>query len=256
MKMKTIGAIIALFALIGFPALSNATVTTFSGQDMGAYPDPEANSLAAQSSFTAAAALLGPLNTITFETLTVGYYTPFTAAPGVTVTLHATDVGPDFSGIVDHPYSSTPAVYGFNTTPEGRNWLGFPGASATSQGSVTFDFAVPTQSFGMYLTGLQDPTYTGSLTISFNDGTGDVVLNLLPVNDVTGGVKYFGFTDPGAQITRITIANSSVGSEWPDYPDAWGIDDVTYNIVPVPPAVWLFGSGLLGLVGWRRLRKG
>ena len=26
--------------------------------------------------------------------------------------------------------------------------------------------------------------------------------------------------------------------------------------VPLPPTVWLFGSGLLGLVGWRRFRKG
>ena len=25
--------------------------------------------------------------------------------------------------------------------------------------------------------------------------------------------------------------------------------------VPLPPTVWLFGSGLLGLVGWRRFRK-
>jgi len=29
----------------------------------------------------------------------------------------------------------------------------------------------------------------------------------------------------------------------------------TLDPVPVPPAVWLLGSGLLGLVGWRRFRK-
>jgi hypothetical protein len=28
------------------------------------------------------------------------------------------------------------------------------------------------------------------------------------------------------------------------------------NPVPVPPSVWLLGSGLLGLAGWRRFRKG
>jgi hypothetical protein len=33
-------------------------------------------------------------------------------------------------------------------------------------------------------------------------------------------------------------------------------DDLTYNPVPIPGAVWLLGSGLLGLVGWRRSRKG
>jgi hypothetical protein len=33
-------------------------------------------------------------------------------------------------------------------------------------------------------------------------------------------------------------------------------DNVVFNAqcVPVPPAVWLFGSGLLGLVGWRRFK--
>jgi hypothetical protein len=31
------------------------------------------------------------------------------------------------------------------------------------------------------------------------------------------------------------------------------IDNI--NAIPVPPTVWLLGSGLLGLVGWRRLRK-
>jgi hypothetical protein len=35
------------------------------------------------------------------------------------------------------------------------------------------------------------------------------------------------------------------------------IDNVTVNatVVPVPPAVWLFGTGLLGLVGVARRRK-
>jgi hypothetical protein len=37
-------------------------------------------------------------------------------------------------------------------------------------------------------------------------------------------------------------------------PDYWVMDDLTYNAntVPIPAAVWLFGSGLLGLFGVRR----
>jgi hypothetical protein len=31
---------------------------------------------------------------------------------------------------------------------------------------------------------------------------------------------------------------------------------VTSQVVPVPPTIWLLGSGLLGLGGWRRFRKG
>jgi hypothetical protein len=35
----------------------------------------------------------------------------------------------------------------------------------------------------------------------------------------------------------------------------YGEMDSLVNIVPVPGAVWLLGSGLLGLAGWRRFRK-
>jgi hypothetical protein len=37
---------------------------------------------------------------------------------------------------------------------------------------------------------------------------------------------------------------------------SFNIDNISYEVVPVPPTVWLLGSGLLGLVGWRRCRKG
>jgi len=33
-----------------------------------------------------------------------------------------------------------------------------------------------------------------------------------------------------------------------------GIDNVQLNAIPIPAAVWLFGSGL-GLLGWMRRRK-
>lgn len=36
----------------------------------------------------------------------------------------------------------------------------------------------------------------------------------------------------------------------------WYLDDISVNAVPIPGAVWLLGSGLLGLVGLRRFRKG
>ncbi len=37
--------------------------------------------------------------------------------------------------------------------------------------------------------------------------------------------------------------------------DDFFLDDVGFNVVPVPAALWLFGSGLLGLVGLARKRK-
>jgi choice-of-anchor C domain-containing protein len=37
----------------------------------------------------------------------------------------------------------------------------------------------------------------------------------------------------------------------------WGpaLDNVSVNPVPVPPAVWLFGSGVLGMIGIARRKK-
>jgi hypothetical protein len=35
-----------------------------------------------------------------------------------------------------------------------------------------------------------------------------------------------------------------------------GIIEITTNPVPLPPTALLLGSGLLGIVGWRRFRKG
>lgn len=39
--------------------------------------------------------------------------------------------------------------------------------------------------------------------------------------------------------------------------ESWGLDNVQVAVapVPVPPAVWLFGSGLLGLIGFARRKK-
>jgi hypothetical protein len=38
---------------------------------------------------------------------------------------------------------------------------------------------------------------------------------------------------------------------------AWAVHsgDVSASVVPVPAAVWLFGSGLLGLIGMARRKK-
>jgi hypothetical protein len=42
-----------------------------------------------------------------------------------------------------------------------------------------------------------------------------------------------------------------------DGPDTIGIDNfrIESSVVPIPPAIWLFGSGLLGLVGVARRKK-
>jgi hypothetical protein len=210
-----------------------STITTYTGSDDGASTSgPWPLSAAAQTLFLAAA---GPTGLIDFESQPVGYNTPFTAAPGVTVALTGPNFGSGFSGISNTTFGN---LYGFNTTSGGSQWLGF------AEGTATFSFASPITAFGMWITGVQT-VFTSSFTLTFNDGTAQS-LNL-PIN-VNGGTSYFGFTDTSS-FSSLTITNLSN--------DAWGIDDVSYSTasaVPEPSTLLMFGSGLVGLAGIARRR--
>ena len=52
---------------------------------------------------------------------------------------------------------------------------------------------------------------------------------------------YFNFSGGGQYVGNKTISNY-----------AWAVYDGDVSAVPIPAAVWLFGSGLLGLIGVAR----
>jgi hypothetical protein len=113
-------AVLFLIALAGVPA--SGALVVFSAQDTGAGPgDPHPNTLAAAASFDAAAALLGGISLITFESAPLGAFSSLTVAPGVSIS------GANFNGadqqILNVPdFPPNPSLGGFNTTVGGAQY--------------------------------------------------------------------------------------------------------------------------------------
>ncbi len=88
-------------------------------------------------------------------------------------------------------------------------------------------------------------TVTGSLDISLASGT-DLLSSWLWADLSSLG------TVSALEFSLSSSDNGVFGMNTPAY---FAIDDLTFaSAVPVPAAVWLFGSGLLGLIGFARRR--
>ncbi len=65
-----------------------------------------------------------------------------------------------------------------------------------------------------------------------------------------GGAQVFNFTDISTRYLRLRVLTNLGSSSTTHYEVAF--DTTTVNAVPVPAAVWLMGSALLGLMGFRK----
>jgi len=227
-KLRTLmaGTLFAASAALA-PACASA-LTTFSAYDDGASTAAAAvTSNGAQVSFSASA---GATDLITFEGLPLAQTNGLTIAPGVT--LGTDPVGPTGGdSIVNAPFGTPIADYGFNITSGGSQWVNVDG------GTLTFNFATPITSFGAYLTGVQ---LADSIQIN-----GANVVSVPGASVTDGGVAFLGFTG-SAPVTQVVISASNPIS------DQIGVDNVQYTAwdAPVPePATWtvmLLGVGAIG----------
>ncbi len=252
-RARHLAALLCVLASSGVYA--SASIITFTGEDIvSTTTSPHPNSAAAAASFATAAAAIGTVSTITFESAPIGTFSSLTAAPGVTLT--GSDVNSNNQSIRNtSAFPSGPTLDGFNTTSGGANFLEMQG------GTVTFTFTNPTQFFGAYFSGIQSAVFFAD-TVTFSDGTSESIS--IPGVGTTGSIgalDFVGFTDVGKSITSITINAGIPGVPGAGFDDI-GIDDVSYmsasavttGTVPEPDSIALLLTGGLGLAAGIRRR--
>jgi hypothetical protein len=100
--------------------------------------------------------------------------------------------------------------------------------------------------------------------ISSGSGSGEPVA--ITINGITNTYGTNGIGIFAAHVAQINLddfgipAGGLVSTLTASGIDSWNVDYAAFGainsaVVPIPGAIYLLGSGLLGLVGWRRLRK-
>jgi hypothetical protein len=158
--------------------------------------------------------------------------------------------------------TSTPTQIGFLTTATvSDSVVEFPSLAdlETGSGGMSLvdvsidvgddylDIGFDNAGFGYFATGYFNGyvfTFDSDTAVTFTEATVDSVVTTLGLNDsllsFVGNQLYVNVA--GLSFNSTSYARIDLTSEGGPSP------------VPVPAAVWLFASGLLGLVGWRRRR--
>lgn len=98
----------------------------------------------------------------------------------------------------------------------------------------------------------------GNLFYNVLGNTAGSLSNTGPFNNIRSG-GYWSATELGFSTSSAFIFNMSNGGLFygnksvDDSINAWAVQSGDVSAVPVPAAVWLFGSGLIGLVGFAKL---
>ncbi len=137
---------------------------------------------------------------------------------------------------------------------------GYASSLFTLSGDIDFDLGGVFEIKRMALWNDRDGQSIGSFTLFISSDSGFVsstnLGTFLPTTSLTNPVQaeVFDITDGVGQFVRLRI----------NYPQDSGLSivnfgelafDVSVSSVPVPAAAWLFGSGLLGLIGMARRKN-
>jgi len=144
------------------------------------------------------------------------------------------------------------------TSMSGSGWTyaGFDaanyGADATSVFSTTFGVDELTN---FSLNGSLDTGLLGGYMFVSLVEDGNKIFSFDSWNVMAGGINPFSFNGQFLVGSNYQLILSSYADDTNYYNEKWTFGLNTVSAVPVPAAVWLFGSGLLTLVGFSRRKK-
>lgn len=128
----------------------------------------------------------------------------------------------------------------------GTDFLAFNSEIGTGTTELlSFSSSITVNSFEIYAAGGQNPATF--LLEAFDAG------NNLLANDTITTTDWGLLSVAAPGISNIELTQTGTGTN-----NTWVYDDIafnTVNTVPLPAAVWLFGTGLLGLIGMARRKK-
>jgi len=196
-----------------------------------------ANAISVFTDRTSFETAIGTLSIEDFESSPVIGTPSSGAQASATFSLFTVSSTPNAVKVLDAPFLGVD-----NTTPGGSQYL-YLDTDVGLQGSVsTFNFTAPLLAVGFDYSQLNEPGTSPSITIG-----GDVIsipLNPLPFDDFN---PLFIGVIPDTSFQTFTI-DSGIDS-------GFGIDQLTTSVVPIPAGLWLFGSGLIGLIGVARRKR-
>ncbi|MGP8050895.1 MAG: hypothetical protein ACLPYB_09820 [Desulfobaccales bacterium] len=224
--MKKAGILLAvLLVVVGFAAQANAAIII----NPASGGEPNLWDISTGWGFTVTQTQLE--NATTSETLPAGSYTVIDLARYA----GNDNDGGFYTGIGSVPahtatLASISATAEVDPDPNGYN----------SAVSITFN---PTSTFGFYNKDMSNLILGTTQNQNAGSQSNGYIFNLASINPAYAGDYLVAFEDGDGHPPLNDM----------DYNDL--VFAVQVNAVPVPPSLLLFGSGLLGLTGWRWFRK-
>lgn len=172
------------------------------------------------------------------------------SANGITIDVGLGNPSDGFAQVFTGNYPAGGGTYGtvFNSA------LLNASDSGTTSEQMTFQFSTPVSGFGAWIfddLGPNSPETGFTMTVTETGGA-STTSSLLSGNNA-GSFFVEGFlaatSDVGIESVIITTTNSN------DFFEVDHLQVASFNPVPLPAAAWLFGSGLLGLIGMARRSK-